>query len=261
MIVPLHAANPGPMTGEGNWTYFLPGSHPVLIDAGTGADTHIQAIASERREGPGHVLVTHAHGDHASGAATLAARWPDTQFSKLPWPDRDLRYPVSWRMLLDGEHVPAGDGVLEVVHTPGHAPDHVALWHPATRTLMSGDLVIAGTTVVILATHGGSLRQYLASLQRVLDLAPTRLLPAHGPPIEDPDAIIRRYLDHRRAREAQVVAALGAGDSTVDAIVDRIYPGLSAPLVPMARESVLAHLIKLEEDGQVSREGVAWLME
>lgn len=246
------------MTGAGNWTYFFPGRHPVLIDAGTGQPAHIEAVAAHGN-GPGHVLVSHAHNDHISGAGALAARWPATRFSKYSWPERDAKYPVEWQALSEGETVPAGDSEVQVVHTPGHSPDHLAFWHPASKTLLSGDLVAPGTTVVILASSGGSLSQYLHSLKRVLALAPVRLLPAHGPPIDDPPAIIRRYLEHRRQRELQVLSALEAGLRTVDAIVDRIYVGLSAPLVPMARESVLAHLIKLEDEGLATREGEEWM--
>ena len=246
------------MTGAGNWTYFFPGRHPVLIDAGTGLAAHIDAVAAARPEGPGHVVVSHAHGDHISGAPALASRWPGTQFSKYSWPERDARYSLPWRSISDGEVIPAGDSELHVVHTPGHSPDHLAFWHPPTKTLLSGDLVTPGTTVVILASSGGSLAEYLRSLKRVLALAPARLLPSHGSAIDDPAEIIRRYIAHRRQRELQVLAALEAGLQTVETIADRIYVGLSAALLPMARESVLAHLIKLEHEGLARRDGDNW---
>ena len=169
-----------------------------------------------------------------------------------------MRYPLRWEPLADGDVIAAGDSELHAVHTPGHSPDHLALWHPLTRTLLSGDLVTPGTTVVILASSGGSLAEYLRSLKRVLALAPDRLLPSHGDPIDNPADLIRRYLDHRGQREGQVLAALEAGLHSVEAIVDRIYIGLSAALVPMARESVLAHLIKLEQDGLARRDGDSW---
>jgi glyoxylase-like metal-dependent hydrolase (beta-lactamase superfamily II) len=248
------------MTGQGNWTYLFPGRRPALIDAGTGLPAHLQAIEGARATGPGHVLVTHAHSDHASGASAIAARWPDATFSKYSWPGRDETYAVPWQPLTDGEIVAAGDDELQVVHTPGHAPDHVAFWHAGSKTLFAGDLVTPGTTVVILASHGGSLSQYLASLDRVLALAPARLLPAHGPPIDDPAAIIHDYVAHRLMREEQIVAALRAGVDTVDAIVQRIYVGLSAPLLPMAGESVLAHLRKLEDEGRASLLADRWVL-
>jgi endoribonuclease LACTB2 len=246
------------MTGAGNWTYFLPGRHPVLVDAGVGDARHLEAIGRARAEGPDHVLVSHAHGDHISGTTALAARWPETRFSKMPWPERDVAHDVQWRALADGDVIPAGDEELHVVHTPGHAPDHLAFWHPSTRTVLSGDLVVAGTTVVIPASMGGSLRAYLASLERLLSLEPVRLLPAHGEPIDQPDRLIRQYLAHRREREQQVVAGLRRGLRSADALVAQIYVGLADALLPMARESVVAHLHKLEDDGVVRREGEEW---
>ena len=246
------------MTGSGNWTYFFPGRHPVLVDAGTGQPAHIDAVAASRADGPAHVVVSHAHSDHISGVNALAARWADTRFSKYPWSERDQTYAVPWHPLADGDIIPAGDSELQVVHTPGHSPDHLAFWHEASRTLLSADLVTPGTIVVILASSGGNLAQYLHSLKRVLALAPARMLPAHGAAIEDPAAIIRRYIEHRRLRERQVLSALEAGARTVDAIVERIYQGLSDPLVPMARESVRAHLTKLEDEGLARRHGEEW---
>ena len=246
------------MTGSGNWTYFLPGRRPTLIDAGTGEQAHLDAIGAARLEGPGHVVVTHAHSDHISGVRALAERWPSATFAKYPWPDKDERHHVLWQPLADGDVIEAGDGTLRVIHTPGHAPDHVALWEPDTRTLFSGDLVTQHTTVVILASAGGSLSQYLHSLKRVLQLAPTRLMPAHGGPIDDPEGIVRRYLEHRRQREVQVLTALEDGLHTVDAIAERIYVGLAELLMPMAKESVLAHLIKLQDEGLARRDGEVW---
>jgi glyoxylase-like metal-dependent hydrolase (beta-lactamase superfamily II) len=258
LIVPLHAGNPSAMTGSGNWTYFLPGRHPVLIDAGVGQRSHLEAIQTARGDGPCHVVVTHAHSDHISGARAIAARWPATSFSKYSWPERDGEYDVRWSSLADGQIIAAGDEALEVIHTPGHAPDHIALWHASTRTLFSADLVVQGTTVVIPATMGGSLTAYIRSLERVLTLDPARLLPAHGEAIENPQALIRQYIDHRRDRERQIREGLESGLRTVDQLVGEIYSGLKAALVPMARESVLAHLRKLEDEGVVRQDGEAW---
>ena len=258
MIVPVHAGNPGPMTGSGNWTYLLRGRVPLLIDAGVGTAAHLDELAQHAPDGPRHVIVTHVHGDHASGVEAIAARWPATRFSKYSWPERDRKYAVDWHGVSDGHVLDAGDARVEVVHTPGHSPDHVALWEAESRTLFAGDLVVQGSTVVIMASAGGSLSQYLHSLQRAIDLAPARILPAHGPPIDDPLALLHKYIAHRHQRELQVRDALDAGARTVEAIVARIYVGLADVLVPMARESVLAHLVKLQDDGRVVRLGNEW---
>lgn len=258
--VPIHAANPGPFTGAGNWTYFISGEAPVLIDAGVGQATHLDEIAAAAPGGPSHVLVTHAHRDHASGSSAIRERWSHAKFSKRLWPGRDPELGVPWHPLEDGQRVRAGDGELEVIHTPGHAPDHVAFWHADTRTAFVGDLVVLGSTVFIPASNGGCLVQYLQSLHRLLALGPARMYPAHGAVIADPIAVIQQYLDHRHQREVQVLGALEAGHDTVDAITTRVYAGLSMALVPMARESVLAHLRKLEHDGLARADGGRWVV-
>jgi len=257
--VPVHAYNPGFMTGSGNVTWLLRGRVPVLIDAGTGEPRFLADL--EHSLGGARlasVLVTHGHVDHASGAPAIAARFAGSRFAKMPWPSRDERYAIGWEPLADGDVVEAGDATLTAIHTPGHAPDHLCFWHDGTRTLLCGDLAVKGTTVVIPAGSGGDLRAYLQSLERVLALQPTRLLPAHGPVIEDPEKVLRQYIAHRLEREEQVLASVAAGAATPDAIVASVYRGLAAALLPMARDSVTAHLVKLEGDGRVRRDGERW---
>ncbi|HTM32202.1 MAG TPA: MBL fold metallo-hydrolase [Vicinamibacterales bacterium] len=257
MPIPLHAANPGPFTGAGNWTYLFPGPAPVLFDAGVGHPDHVAAIAAAAPHGPARVIVSHAHPDHATGAPALAARWPDVAFSKVGWPEQDDPA-IAWRGLADGDMVHTDEGPWQVLHTPGHAPDHVVLWDAGSKTLLGADLMQLGNTVSIPAEQGGDLTAYLRSLRRVQALAPARVLPAHGAVIDEPLALIEQYLKHRHQREVQVLSALEAGLATVTSITDRIYAGLSEQLVPLARQSVLAHLIKLEHDGLARRDGDRW---
>lgn len=248
-LIPVHAGNPGPMTGRGNWTYLVPGAAPVLIDAGVGLDVHLDAVFEHTPSGPAQVLVTHIHPDHASGAPALARRAPAAALAKFPWPARDAEVFVPWWPLADGDVIETGEGPLQVVHTPGHAPDHVILWHEASGAAFTGDLLVLGSTVVIPATHGGVLADYLRSLERVAALGIRRAWPAHGPVIEDPLALIERYLAHRHQREQQVREVLAEGPARVVAIVARLYYGLEPALVGQAHESVLAHLEKLAADG------------
>jgi glyoxylase-like metal-dependent hydrolase (beta-lactamase superfamily II) len=259
----IAADNPGPLTGEGNNTYLLlgQGGDAALVDAGVGAPSHLARLEQhlgERRATLRRVLVTHAHADHASGAPILAAAHPGALFFKHPWPDEDARLGVAWHAIGDGDRFGVAGHDMVILHTPGHSPDHVVLWDADSGTLFTGDLVSERGSVMIPASRGGRLAPYLQTLERLLALEPKRLLPAHGRAIDDPGAVLRGHLAHRRMRERQVLAALARGPNTVQGLAESIYDGLAAALVPAACENVRAHLDKLEDDGLVDEEGGVW---
>jgi len=251
------------MTGAGNHTYLLAsGGAAVLVDAGVGHPDHLVALErslAENRSSLQAVLVTHGHPDHATGVPAIAAVHPGTLFAKYVWAGDELMHGITWRALVDGDEIGFGETTVVAVHTPGHSPDHLAFWHEPTRTLYSGDLVIAGGSVVIEASRGGSLAEYLQSLQRVLELEPRQLLPAHGPRVDDPANLVRSSIEHRRMRERQVVEAIAAGHRTVEAIAESIYDGLEPRLMPAARENVRAHLEKLAAE-KVAADRDGWRM-
>jgi glyoxylase-like metal-dependent hydrolase (beta-lactamase superfamily II) len=142
--------------------------------------------------------------------------------------------------------------------TPGHSADHACLWDPGSRALFGGDLLVRGGTVMIAASSGGSLRDYLDSLARVHARDPIRVYPGHGPVIDAPRALIDEYVAHRLAREQQVLETLAHGPSSIDGLVDAIYPDLAASLRAAARETVLAHLRKLDDEGRAGERGGVW---
>jgi glyoxylase-like metal-dependent hydrolase (beta-lactamase superfamily II) len=258
----LDAYNPGPMTATGNHTYLLAANGAaLLIDAGTGAPQHLAALG-EALDSAGarltRVLVTHAHPDHASGAPALREAHPGAVFMKMRWPGEDEHYAVTWTAIVDGQEFAVGDTLVRAVYTPGHSPDHLAFWEPSTRTCFSGDLVIRNSSVMIHASGGGDLSAYLESLERLRQLRPARLMPAHGAEIDDPDTVLRDYLAHRLMREQQVLSALEAGRQSVPAIAESIYHGLDPALLPAAQENVRAHLEKLRREGRAFEDDGRW---
>jgi glyoxylase-like metal-dependent hydrolase (beta-lactamase superfamily II) len=232
----LRAGNASAWTGPtGNNTWLLTGRVPALVDAGVGNPAHLDAVADALGGAMlAVVLVTHGHPDHVGGIEPLRARWPGVRV-------------LDAAALAGVERVEAGDASLRVVPTPGHAPDHLCFFDEASGDLFCGDLARIGGTVVIPASKGGDLVQYLASLRRVRALAPRRLLPGHGPIVDDPAALIDEYLAHRAERDRQVIEALGAGCTTPEAIAARIYGDLHPSLVHAAVETVRAHLKTHEE--------------
>ena len=233
ILIPV--GNPSEWTGPtGNNTWLLTGREPALIDAGTGQPSHLEALeraldgaALER------VFITHWHPDHVKGLPALRERWRRLVVVDAAGPPQ-----------------PAGDLWLEIVPTPGHSPDHLCFYDRHGGDLYSGDLARKGGSIVIPSKKGGDLRAYLASLNLVRELSPKRLLPGHGPIVDDPIALIDQYIAHRAHREQQILKAMLEGARTVDEIVRKVYPALPASLSEAAADSVRAHLAKLRDDGR-----------
>jgi glyoxylase-like metal-dependent hydrolase (beta-lactamase superfamily II) len=240
----LTAGNPSPYTLEGTNTYVLgTAGQVVVIDPGPDDSAHVarvlaSATASGRRVAL--ILVTHNHIDHQGGADALAhatgARVRGWTGSEAP--------------LRDGEGIAVDGGRLQVLHTPGHARDHVAFYWESEQVLFSGDLIVGEGTVNI-TPPGGSMADYLQSLERVAGLRLALIAPGHGPLVRAPHQRIMEYLTHRRQREQQVLELLANGPQTVQALVAAIYPDLDLRLRGAAEGTIAAHLGKLVDEGRV----------
>ncbi|MFM8310761.1 MAG: MBL fold metallo-hydrolase [Ilumatobacteraceae bacterium] len=283
------ARNPSKFTYHGTGTYIVGTGDVVVIDPGPALESHRDALAAVLAGSTVRaILVTHCHSDHSplsqwlkehTGAPTVAFGphrvnhdWIDDDVPDEPDPDElaaqqeagaetkveeslDLAF-VPDVAVADGDVAAApGDLVIRAVHTPGHTSNHLCFWLEGQRILFTGDHVMGWSTTVI-TPPDGDMRDYFASLDRVRALAPAMMLPTHGAPVTDAAPFLEAFVAHRRGREAQVLAAVRDGVELIPDIVRLLYVGVSEKLYKAAGRSVLAHLIKLVDDGVVRHDGV-----
>ena len=248
------APNPGVMTGPGTNTYLIGIDEVAVIDPGPDVASHVESIVgAAMRERIRWVILTHTHADHWPAAQRLVQLTGAelSAFPKAPKADAfDLK--IS-RKLNDGDLVDGTEWGLQILHTPGHAPNHLCLYLEEERSVFTGDHVLNGTTTVVNPKRGGDMAQYLESLRRLKAIRRlTRILPAHGDVIDTPYDKLDEYLKHRAARERQILKFVNANDARIKELVAAIYPDLIADLVEMARRQVHAHLLKLQSEGKVA---------
>jgi glyoxylase-like metal-dependent hydrolase (beta-lactamase superfamily II) len=240
------------MTLTGTNTYVVGSSPAWVIDPGPAIESHIEEVrdVAEARGGIGGVFLTHSHLDHNEGIGMLGA--PLALGNAEGFDDLAA-------MLGTGEvEPPAGladergidVGPFRAFATPGHATDHVAYLHGTV--CFCGDVVLGtGSTIVPPASGGGSLADYMRSLELLAWLDATLLAPGHGPWITDPAARIAEYAAHRRERERLLVEALAAGKRTTEDLLDAAWSDVPEPMRPAAALSMRAHLEKLEAEGRL----------
>jgi glyoxylase-like metal-dependent hydrolase (beta-lactamase superfamily II) len=198
------------------------------------------------------IVCTHSHPDHSPGAAWLRGR-TGAPVCGLPAPDdghQDPSYAPD-AGIADGECIAAGDSLLRAIHTPGHASNHVCLMLEESGLLFTGDHLMSGSTVIIIPPDG-SMRLYLESLRRLRGLPVRSLAPGHGGLMPGATAEIDRVIGHRLAREARLVRALETrGAATLDEVLAEVYADVPRSMHAYARYSLLAHAVKLAEEGRV----------
>ena len=202
----------------------------------------------------GSVAVTHHHPDHVGAVAEYAEAADATVWCRRGRAEAftSATDAAPDRAFAEGTEIPTNENPVVVRDTPGHAPEHVAFETP--EALVSGDLAVAEGSVVV-GDPEGDVRAYLTSLRRVLGLAPDRLLPAHGPEIEDVRATCERLIAHRLDRERRVRAAVEAGNRTVADLLEAAYDKDLTGVEDLAGATVRAHLEKLRHEGHVRWDG------
>ncbi|MDJ0512007.1 MAG: MBL fold metallo-hydrolase [Methyloceanibacter sp.] len=265
------ANNPGPYTFLGTNTYLVGTEEIAIIDPGPEDATHLEAIErSTRGQRVSHILITHSHRDHCDGALPLQRRLGGEIVAYGPaGSERGAFAPglgdglgdgfvdAAFRpdaTASDGDTVKARGFALDVMHMPGHAPDHLCFALMGERTVFTGDHVMGWNTTVI-APPEGSMADFLGSLERLAQRHDKVFLPGHGGRIETPRRVVRAYMTHRIWREQTILACVDEGVNTIPHIVARLYGGLGAELKVAAALSVLAHLEHMSARGLVTAEG------
>ena len=207
-------------------------------------------------------MLTHTHPDHAPGTARLVEATGAEVLAYGKRIDKDANV-VPDRVIGEGDTIEGTEFGLDVLHTPGHAPNHLCFLLEEERVLFTGDNVLEGMFSVINPARGGDMTVYLDDARAARrSSASSRLCPGHGDVIEEPRPRIQEYSAHRLDRERQVLGVLKAGPARIVDIVTTLYGDqeLHPKLVEAAGWQVHAHLVKLKAEGKVTGTSVksAW---
>ncbi len=273
-VMRLTAPNPGMMTGPGTNSYVVGDVHSgyIVIDPGPDEPAH-QARLWQAAGGDIRMIVcTHSHADHSPGAKplqTLCAQAPHAThparsippifgLASAPTarpashfiPDQSLQNQELLTLVSKGLETEITH-TLKIIHTPGHAANHLCLVLVEDGLLFSGDHILNGSTTVV-DPPDGDMTDYLNSLD-VLSAACVEhdidfILPAHGYVIHAAPQAITQLKAHRLRREDKVRQAMQAQPSgTMDDWVALAYDDVPERVWPLAKRSMLAHVQRLQK--------------
>ncbi len=250
--------NPGSFTFTGTGTYIIGNSEVAVIDPGPADEQHINAIlAATQGESITHILVTHTHIDHSPGCRYLQRHCDAPSYAFGPHGvtesgggfGADLDFQPDHR-LQDGETLSIGDLDVQAVHTPGHASNHLSFYLSAENALFCGDVVMGWSTTIV-SPPDGNMKDYMASLQTLLQRDDSVYYPTHGAPIPNPLAYVRQLHAHRTERENQVLECIRQGIHKVPDMLPLIYQHLDRNMFPAAERSLFATVECLAEQGRL----------
>ncbi len=260
VCVPLRTPTKPPATttncyvvGARDFVVFDPGS-PYEDEQGTLSEFVRELLDGGRRFR--EIVLTHHHPDHVGGVEVLREQFGVAVAAhRLTAEELGGRVRVD-RFIEEGETIGLeGDPPisLRAMHTPGHTRGHLSFYDERAGALLTGDNIV-GVGSVLIDPEEGSVRDYLASLERYRALPRlVALFGGHGPAVGSPRAKIEEYVGHRLKREREILAAVREGAATPEEVVARAYTDVHPKMHQMAARAVVAHLLKLEEDGLVRR--------
>ena len=255
LIRRITAGNASVFTGPGTNTYLIGKEEITVLDPGPAMDSHIDAITSAEGKIK-QIVVTHTHPDHSPGVRLLQERLDVPAYGMLTETSKgqDQSFKPD-KILKDGDMFEETEFTLKVVHTPGHASNHLCYILEEEEFIFTGDHIMNGSTVVI-GPPDGNMKQYLDSLEKLKQFKLSKIAPGHGEVLDSPYEVAEWIINHRLQREEKVATALKeATKGNPESLVSRVYDDVDSSLFPIAKASLLAHLIKLEEDNVASKEG------
>ena len=255
LIRRITAGNASVFTGPGTNTYLIGNEEITVLDPGPAMESHIDAITSATGNIK-QIVVTHTHPDHSPGVRLLQDRLDVPAYGMLTETSKgqDTSFKPD-KILKDGDIFEENEFTLKVVHTPGHASNHLCYILKEEEFIFTGDHIMNGSTVVI-GPPDGNMKHYLDSLEKLKSFNLTKIAPGHGEVLDKPHEVTEWIINHRLQREEKVASALKeATKGNPESLVSKVYDDVDSSLFPIAKASLLAHLIKLEEDNLASKEG------
>jgi glyoxylase-like metal-dependent hydrolase (beta-lactamase superfamily II) len=250
----ITAGNSSVFTGPGTNTYLIGIDKVTVLDPGPAIKEHIEAISKCSGEIE-KIVVTHTHPDHSPGVKLLQDILDIPAFGLITESSKnqDLTF-KPYSLLQHNEIINVENNKLRVVHTPGHASNHLCYLLEDEGMIFTGDHIMNGSTVVI-APPDGNMRHYIESLEMLKDYDLKIIAPGHGEILQDPQTVAQWIVKHRLERESKVLVAIKKkGQGNADSLVEEVYADVNSALFPIAKWSLESHLIKLFEDGILSKE-------
>jgi len=250
----------GPPAWEVSNVYFVGEKEVVIIDAGyqtrESAYCILDTWRSMGRPPVKAILITHAHMDHAGALAALVEETgAPVRMHELELKFLGGMFPAERvaGTIGEGDEIEVDGMTFKVLHIPGHTPGHLCFFDDDGGILFTGDQIVGKGYAVIMPPHG-NMAEYMAGLKRISRLKLQKLLPGHGPPVDDPDAKIREYMDHRVLREIQILRHIEEGRISIPQMADDIYSDMHPVLRHAGQYQILSHLVKMEAEGMVKCE-------